>query len=88
MAEKAAKPIAPPKKKMMRGTALSSLIGILSLALGAYLLTENFGIFKLGFKIPSLIAPIMLILAGLFLLKEAAQRSTLTRLKSVYEKYI
>jgi len=88
MAEPKPKQPLAPKKKMSRGTALSSLIGILSLALGAYLLAESFGIFKLGFKVPALIAPIMLILSGLFLLKEASQRSTLSRLKSVYERYI
>ena len=88
MVQEVAKPIAHPKKKMRKGTGLSFLIGLLSFLLGAYFLAEYYGIFKFDFEIPGLTGPILLLLAGLLLLKETAQRSTMARLKSVYERYI
>ncbi len=88
MAEKAAKPIAPPKKKMMKGTGISFLVGLTSFVLGLYLLLKNFDIYIWRFELPSLTIPIVLLLCSLLLLKETTQRSTLTRLKRVYERYI
>lgn len=92
MAEKVkqAKPVVPPqpKKKMLKGTGVSLLVGLASFILGLYLLLKNFDIYLWRFELPSLTTAIVLLLAGLLLLKETAQRSTMMRIKNVYERYI
>jgi len=86
MAEKEIKPTIPGEKS--KGTAFSSLIGFLSLLLGAYALAVHFNIFKFGFELPALTMPIALVLCGIFLLKEASHRSMLSMLKRRYERHI
>ena len=91
MAEKVkqARPSVPlKKKKMLKGTGISFLTGLVSFILGLYLLLQNFDIYLWRFEIPSLMIPIVLLLAGLLLLKETAQRSTMMRIKSIYERYV
>ena len=86
--EKPMQPVVAPPTHKSKSTFLPSLIGFLSLILGAYLLLEYFNIFKINFKIPLLTAPILLVLCGIFLLKETSNRSLLSRFKSHYDKYI
>ncbi len=79
-------PVVP--KKRSKGTALSTLIGLLSLLLGSYSLAEHYSMFKLDFNLPALTLPIALVICGMFLIKESSHRSLLSGLKRRYETYI
>lgn len=67
-----------PKKRLSKGTALSSLLGLVGLLSGVYAIFEIRGTKFFGFSIieNKYILAVILVICSLWLIKEVAQRSS------------